>query len=155
MSDNNNQDNWLRASLITCPNCHQQLYRVDHSPFDDNHHLYCDKCSNSVEVEFYDPVVMAMHKQVSDQDKVDYTKLMSAIEERLEPCSCGGNFRHNAPRRCHFCLSEVIIDESGVDLWPAYFDLDIDERDPTEDESARANEFLATHVRSGDIWKHE
>ena len=31
----NEEENWLHGKQIECPNCHQWLYRVDHSPFYD------------------------------------------------------------------------------------------------------------------------
>jgi len=44
--------NWLHGEQVECSNCHQQLYRVDHSPFYDEHFLYCDSCPMRVEVSY-------------------------------------------------------------------------------------------------------
>ena len=51
------EDDWLNGRPIVCTSCGYQLYRVDHSPFDDGWLLYCDCCPRRVDVSFYDPVV--------------------------------------------------------------------------------------------------
>jgi hypothetical protein len=114
--------NWLYGEHFECPNCHQQLYRVDHSPFYDEYFLYCDSCPMRVEVSYYDPVYKHIDKhirQTISKDESDmYTALMQAIEARLKPCACGGSFRHDSPRRCIICHTPVIIDDPiGIDLW--------------------------------------
>ena len=147
------EDNWLRAEIVACPNCQQELYRLDHPPLRDDYTLYCDQCANSVEVGFYDLVYSAIYKEVSVRGRGDYRELMHAIEQKLKPCSCGGHFRHDAPRRCYNCLAEVIRDVSGVDLYPAIYALDVDERDPTAAEIAFVNEYEAGHIRREGIWK--
>lgn len=108
----NDETNWLHGEHIACPSCHQQLYRVDHSPFYDVHFLYCDRCPIRVEVSFYDPV----YTQVMQIEC--YEVLMQTLEAHLKPCGCGGTFRHDAPRRCFTCHTPVIVDApDGVNLW--------------------------------------
>jgi hypothetical protein len=47
----------------------------------------------------------------------------------------------------------MITDGGGRDLWPAYYDINVDERDPTEEEEARAAAFEEAHVRRDNIWR--
>ncbi len=79
---------------------------------------------------------------------------MRRIEQELRPCSCGGQFKHDAPRRCYSCFAEVIKNDSGVDLYPAIYALDVDERDPTAAEQAFVDAYEAKHIRRHDIWKY-
>jgi hypothetical protein len=147
------EENWLRAAMITCPQCKEQLYRVDHSPMADDYHLYCDRCSNSVEVSFYDPVHMKISNKLSIQGKIEYKLLMMEIEKQLTPCDCGGNYRHNTSRRCHYCLYEIITNGSGVDLWPAYYNIDADDEALIEKFIPIVAEFEEKHIRRDNIWK--
>ncbi|HEY7358234.1 MAG TPA: hypothetical protein VH590_17255 [Ktedonobacterales bacterium] len=71
----------------------------------------------------------------------------------MRPCDCGGRFRYDAPLRCHRCLAEVIANSPEVDLWPGYYDVDVDERDPTDEEVALVEEFETNHLRRSDVWQ--
>lgn len=152
MGDKSQNDNWLRAGTLSCPRCCISLYRVDHSPMYDEHFLYCDSCANRVEVSYYDPVYSELYQGCSNQEAGLYATLMAAIEERLRPCGCGGRFKHDAPRRCHNCLAAVIVDEPSVDLWPAFYGIDVDGRDPTSEECEMAEQFAQSHILKTDIW---
>jgi hypothetical protein len=152
MTDQTSDDNWLNATIITCPHCKSQLYRVDHSPFYDAYFLYCDACANRVEIGFYDPVFTAITDELTEQGRLDYTSRMAIIEARLRPCACGGHFRHDAARRCHICLTPVISGESDVDLWSEIYGINVDERDPTDEEAAQAEAFDSKHVYRENIW---
>jgi hypothetical protein len=81
--------NWLHGERIECPQCHQPLYRVDHSPFYDEDFLYCDQCPIHVEVSRYDPAYDQVVRTLPPGH--DYATRMRAIEARLKPCSCGGH----------------------------------------------------------------
>jgi hypothetical protein len=152
MSDMTSDDNWLNAFTITCPQCHIPLYRVDHSPMADDWMLYCDQCASRVEVSYYDPITLALDKAIPPGD--DHYRVLSAqIEAKLKPCDCGGRFRFHAPRRCYTCLTPVIADGAGVDLWPIYYDINVDERDPTAEEEAQVAAFEEAHVRRAEIWQ--
>lgn len=153
MNDDINDENWLHADTIKCPYCAQNLYRVDHSPMLDNHTLYCSKCANSVEVSFYDPIYSAVYQTMLCRGVVQYREFMQEIEQRLKPCSCGGLFKHDAARRCYNCGYEVIKNETGVDLLPDFFGIDIGERDPSEEEMNLVYSFEAKHIRRENIWK--
>jgi hypothetical protein len=143
----------LNAVIIPCPQCQSQLYRVDHSPFYDSYFLYCDTCANRAEVDFYDPVFLAITNELTERGHLDYATRMAAIEARLRPCSCGGHFRHDAARRCHICLAPVLSGELDVDLWPEVYGINVDERDPTGEEAAQAEAFDTQHIRREHIWK--
>jgi hypothetical protein len=155
MADETTADNWLHGSIIVCPHCQSQLYRVDHSPFADGWLLYCDRCINRVEVSYYDPVVdeirVALAIQAEQSAGAALVAQLTAIVAGLRPCGCGGSYRYDAPRRCHVCLGDVIIGEPDVDLWPGCFG--IIERDPTPEEGDLFKQFASKHIRSGDIWK--
>src|SRR5690349_7695854 len=72
----NEETNWLHGERIACPSCQQPLYRVDHSPFYDEHLLYCDRCPIRVEVSFYDPVYHHLTQTLSRDGGEKYTALM-------------------------------------------------------------------------------
>src|SRR3712207_4170568 len=104
-------NNWLRSAFIECPNCHEKLFRVDHSPMIDDHLLYCDHCARNVEVDIYDPVTMEIYRRLSESKSLTRESLMMEIEARLRSCDCGGRYKDEAPRRCHKCLFQVIRGE--------------------------------------------
>jgi hypothetical protein len=157
MSDETSNENWLHSEMIVCPHCHHQLYRVDRSPMCDEWLLYCNQCAGRVEVSYYNPEVQAFRdeigKETGSSAREAYIALRRAIEVRLKPCSCGGQYQFNAPRRCHICQDVVIADDSGVDLWPEIAGI---ENDPTPEEAALYEQFDAEYVRhdaNEGIWK--
>lgn len=152
MNDELSNDNWLDAKIINCPKCAQELYRVNHSPMLDSHTLYCDHCANSVEVDFNDPIYSSIYKRLIVQETIQYQNLMRIVEKRLKPCNCGGHFKHDASRRCHNCLSEVITSELGVDLYPSIFAINLDELNPEPVELKEVYAYEASHIRRNDIW---
>jgi len=144
------ETNWLHGEPIACPACYHPLYRVDHSPFYDEHFLYCDHCPIRVEVSFYDPVYQHLRQTLSPDDGDTYVALMRVLEGRLNPCICGGTFRHDAPRRCFSCHTAVISDDPiGVDLWDDRFSTN----DPTEEEVEEMSRLMAPFIRTEDMWR--
>lgn len=154
----NEEENWLHGEQIECPACQQQLYRVDHSPFYDEHFLYCDRCPIHVEVSYYDPVYERLYKQIyvpgNDQPQEDAdTCLMHALEARLRPCTCGGAFRHDASRRCFSCHAPVIIENPlGIDLYRWCAALLSDGVDLTDDVLEEEARWMSQFVRAEDKW---
>jgi hypothetical protein len=146
--------NWLHGERIECPQCHQPLYRVDHSPFYDEDFLYCDQCPIHVEVSRYDPAYDQVVRTLPPGH--DYATRMRAIEARLKPCSCGGAFRYDAPRRCPVCHAPVIVhDPTGIDL-SLWSDLVLpDAPDPTDEELEKEEQRLAPYIRADDLWRDE
>ena len=163
MEDTAADDLDLRAARLGCPHCGEDLFRVDHSPLYDDHLFYCDRCANRVEFSVFDPVYVDIVGEESDshtgQDAsghasvVEVDASMRAVEARLKPCACGGQFRHDAPRRCHVCRGEVVAGEPDVDLWPGFCDLDEDTGEPPAEQIQRIEAFEREHIRRGDIWR--
>ncbi|WP_431922116.1 hypothetical protein [Micromonospora wenchangensis] len=141
-------DNWLNGEEIVCPQCHERLYRLDHSPLLDCYYLYCDGCPRRVDVSYYDSTCTAIVDALPGRDGTRST-LMNALEARLRRCDCGGRFRDSAPRRCHRCSAVLtaIGDPCGVDVWPAWW---ADETDTDSLEEA----FTARYFRTEDLWRH-
>jgi hypothetical protein len=115
------EDNWLHEAWIACPACQRSLFRIDTSPFDHESYLYCDHCPTRVGVSVYeaefDQIIQSLPSALEAEEK--RAALCQAIEANLKPCSCGGAFRYNAPRRCFSCAAPVIIENpAGVDLYP-------------------------------------
>jgi hypothetical protein len=155
LQDEPNDDNWLHAEVFPCPPCQQALYRVDHSPFYDEYRLYCDRCANSVEVSYYDPVTTAFTERVRGEGMLvpgweQTTAVLRLIEQRLKPCACGGWYHYDAPRRCPFCLAPALTDEPWVDLWPGYFGVDED-NEPSSEQTAQYEAYWNRHVRERDL----
>jgi hypothetical protein len=106
-----------------------------------------------VEINFYEPGSIQIYDKLSAQGKLEYKHLMTEIEGRLRPCDCGGSFRHNASRRCHYCLYEIITNDSKVDLWPAYYNIDADDEKLIEKFIPVVAEFEEKYIRRDNIWK--
>lgn len=151
-------DNWLHVAVFPCPGCREPLFRVDHSPFADDYHFYCDQCANSVEISFYDAVTRAIDRGIASRGDTDPSwererVKRHIIEARLRPCVCGGQYESDAPRRCPLCQAVTIADwPEDVDLWPGYMWWEED-RDPTPEESERAEAYITQTVRQRDIWR--
>ncbi|WP_430502420.1 hypothetical protein ACQRWP_12705 [Micromonospora trifolii] len=141
-------DNWLNGEEVACPECHERLYRLDHSPLLDCYFLYCDSCPMRVDVGYYDGTFMTIADALPSRDRT-YSTLMAALEARLRRCDCGGRFRDSAPRRCHRCSTVLtaISAPSGVDVWPGWW---TDETDTGSLEET----FTARYFRTEDLWEH-
>jgi hypothetical protein len=141
-------NNWLEAKVITCPLCGIQLWCVIHSPFYNEHRMYCDRCPRAVEVSYYDPT----YKRITNRLPAPRTweQVMAAIEPLLRDCSCGGRFRADAPRHCFSC-GAVVPAAADKDLWP-YTGCEDAERDPSPEEQAEFDRFEAAFVVREGIW---
>lgn len=139
-------DNWLEAEVLNCPTCEEKLFAVSHSPFHDDHLLYCDRCPKALEISYYDPVYQRVVDQLPRPRM--WEGIMAAIEPQLKPCSCGGRFRGTASRRCFSCGS-VVPAAARKDLTP-YAGYEDTGRDPTAEEFVEHEQFIAEFVvRSG------
>ncbi|TWJ12559.1 hypothetical protein LX16_3319 [Stackebrandtia albiflava] len=129
------------AAEFPCPECGRRLHRIDHSPFEDFHLLYCDGCPRMAEVGHGD----AGYAEIRHAHPgAEHAKLMSVVAERLRPCDCGGRFRADAPRRCPFCATTVVTrDAAGVDVTPAWSD------DASVDDTEAVTAAL---TRRTDLW---
>ena len=151
----NEEENWLHGKQIECPNCHQWLYCVDHSPFYDEYFWYCNRCPIHVEISYYDPVVRQVEQQVRQASEARqgewFVTFVRALEERLKPCRCGGSFRRDAPRRCFTCHAPVISDITiSVDLYPGWMNYD---SEPDASSEVQAEHWTAQFTRTKDIWQ--
>ena len=147
MTTDSSGDDWLNPSFLTCTCCKAKLFSVEHSGFYDAWFLYCDRCANRAEVSFYDAVVSAAPPSARPEDR------FQAVERRLRPCSCGGNFGFTCARRCPFCQAVVIEGPTSVDLWPDTYGIDLDAREPTPADERAVAAFEAQYIRSTNLWK--
>lgn len=142
-------DNWLNAAHFECPHCGEKLYRVDHSPFSDDYQLYCERCPRSVSVVKWTSEFLIIRELATKNGQVTRNNLMKLVEERLQPCDCGGTFRDDAPRRCYQCGEIVISNMPDVDIYPY-----LPEEEFTETQEIRFAEFEEKFHRHENIWKY-
>lgn len=94
---------------FTCPHC-KEVYQIKNYSlgFCDAYEMRCDLCSRTLMVEYYIPPM----------DKLQEEEMV-VIEEALNPCICGGNYRYNSPYRCANCNEEVPLEEIVKQIqWP-------------------------------------
>lgn len=142
-------DNWLNAKVVQCPNCKTSLFQVDHSPMLDNWRLYCDGCPKSVEVSFYDKVVETIRLKFPAASHLN--EFFEEIQNQLKDCVCGGRYRFNAVRRCFECGSSV-VDDPNVDLY-VLTGCELDDRDPTAEEEAIYLDWEKRFVVEKGVWE--
>jgi uncharacterized protein YbaR (Trm112 family) len=125
-----------QAEWVVCPACHQSLLCVHQSSVDVSGHLYGDRCPRRLDVLPADPVYRLIddslpptaaleafpeREEVMRVTEAQFQRAeapMRAIEALLKPCTCGGTFRFDAPRRCFSCSTPVITEyPEGVDLY--------------------------------------
>ena len=140
-------DNWLNEAHFGCARCGTRLVRVDHSPMYDEWLLYCDRCPRRVEVGFYDPALTRLRDRPTG-----YAEQMALIEARLRPCPCGGQFRHDAPRRCHAC-GTAVVHEPDVDVWPEIGWPERGDAGLTDQDQSRWEAWEAAFVVRDDLWR--
>jgi hypothetical protein len=141
-------DNWLDAAVIICPGCGTRLFRVIHSPFCDDHRLYCDRCPRAIEISYYDQnygKVLVTLGQGHTREQI-----MAAMEPLLRPCRCGGRFRDTSPRHCFTC-GAVVPEAPTHDLSP-YTGCEDSNREPTEEEQAAYDKFDAAFIGRENLW---
>lgn len=112
------EDTWLNSHLMSCPNCKEELQICDHSPFESSYVLYCDSCPKRVDVSVYEKPI---NNQTFDDIKI-YEEKMLFIEQRLQPCDCGGHFRLTAKRRCLHCEEPLDLNEAQNIWLKGYWD---------------------------------
>ncbi len=100
-------DNWLNKKYINCPSCNETLLVCDHSPFEHSYRLYCNTCPKRVDIGLYEPV----YDEIESVDDLSYDNLLLEFEKRLEKCSCGGQFKLNAARKCLHCHTPLSLNE--------------------------------------------
>lgn len=150
-SDDNkpDDDNWLNAQILSCPGCAAQLFAVDHSPYLDDHRLYCDRCPQAIEIRFHDPTYRRVCARLPAQHT--WEQIMTAIEPLLQPCECGGRFRGDSPRRCFTCGAAVPA-AAHQDLSPYTGCEGPESRDPSPEEQAAYDRFENEFLRRDHLW---
>jgi hypothetical protein len=145
-------DNWLDAAVIACPNCGIRLFRVIHSPFCDDHRLYCDNCPRAIEISYYD----ANYSRILNSLGQDQTaasrreQIMAAMEPLLKACKCGGRFRDTSPRHCFTC--GAVVPEAATHDLSRYTGCEDSGREPTREEEAVYHSFEADFIGREDLW---
>ncbi len=137
----------LHSRFLDCASCGARLHAVAHSGFYDEWFLYCDRCPIHAEVSYYAAEAKSIHELPAEQR-------WAALEARLKPCTCGGTFRFDSPRRCYACSAVVLPSPCHDDLWPSLFpEVDSGERDPEPEEEATMQELLRRDSRNSDLWR--
>lgn len=120
--DESDDDDWLESTEFQCEQCHTELVRCDHSPFENGYYFYCSDCPIRVDVSIYDAEYEVIEKQLQAEsvsmeadDYLDH--LFPRIEAHLAPCKCGGFFRNDASRRCLKCGFELTDVPSHQNVW--------------------------------------
>lgn len=122
--ESEDEDNWLNAKKFDCGHCQMPLEIIDHSPFDNSYYYQCTDCQWRMDVSHYHPMVKGIEdalalRGVNRGSDHYFDAFMQGIEERLEHCECGGEFRYSAPRRCLYC-GGVVEGESHQNVWPIW-----------------------------------
>lgn len=109
---------WLDPQELMCPTCSKHLFSVIHSPYYDEHFLYCDSCPRFVAVDFYDPALAPIRKRhkVDAAEGSDWEAYFDDLESHLNKCPCGGTFRDTSPRRCPYCSTVIPGLDRGRDI---------------------------------------
>ena len=83
-----------------CEHCAAEFeYGIIHSGFNDSAYAYCEKCGRTAVLDGWKlpaGTKVRIHQAISKE-----------AEEELEPCECGGRFRHGASPRCPHCRREL------------------------------------------------
>jgi hypothetical protein len=142
-------DNWLDAAVIACPMCGVRLFRVIHSPFCNDHRLYCDRCPRAIEIGYYD----ASYGRIVSKLGQGATReqIMATMEPLLKACKCGGRYRDASPRHCFSC-GAVVPEAVTHDLSP-YTGCGDSNRDPSAEEQAAYDRFDAAFIGRQDLWE--
>lgn len=89
----------------------EQPYQY-HAGFNNRGVLYCEACSGTLTFSSYNPSYVEI---VGDTHPWSLTKKeKQKVEDHLAPCSCGGQYRFDAPPKCPLCncnLSALLIDD--------------------------------------------
>ena len=142
------EDNWLDGAVIACPACGILLFRVIHSPFCDDHRLYCDRCPRAIEISYYDANYSRILNTLGQSHARE--QIMAATEPLLKPCVCGARFRDAAPRHCFAC--GVVVPEAAMHDLSPYTGCEDSDRDPTTEERAEYDSFEAAFIGREDLW---
>jgi hypothetical protein len=112
---------------------------------DSSIYLGCQNCNNIAEVSPYDNEYIHFEESHPDffqnaESETGHKRLLEAIANRLESCSCGFFFRSDAALRCIYCGTELLGIEQGKRVW--YHT----EAEPTEQEIEIGEAAMEMHL---------
>jgi hypothetical protein len=89
----------VERNVGECEQCRRRFeYRIIHNGFNDTAYAYCDSCGMTTFVGGYGDT----RQPVGAPLKI-HGPIQAETEEWLQPCTCGGCFRHDAAPRCPHC----------------------------------------------------
>jgi hypothetical protein len=93
----------MRPSIGRCDKCRAKYeYQIIHNGFNDTAYAYCDTCGMTTFVGGWDDT----GKPATAPLKL-HGPIQPETEPWLQPCSCGGRFRHDASPRCPHCSTAL------------------------------------------------
>lgn len=86
------------ASIGVCESCDRRFeYALVHNGFADTAYAYCDRCGTTALLSgWYERIPRGAPLRVQGPIETE-------TESWLQPCICGGSFRHGASPRCPHC----------------------------------------------------
>lgn len=92
-----------------CPNCSSNICLEIYSlGMADGLELRCDRCARTLLLSVYSKYLDFFYASYGGHICDEFKR---NLENRLEPCSCGGVFRVDAPYRCPRCEAEIPLEE--------------------------------------------
>lgn len=102
--------NTLDRHRETCNSCKMNFEVIKKSPYDNSHYLNCDSCMSVLKISYSDSILQKHINKISINSKLGDTQIRNyweEVESNLNPCLCGGEFKHSNPKRCPFCLESL------------------------------------------------
>jgi hypothetical protein len=97
----------MAECTFSCPHCGKHSVVQTYGGMSGIYSMNCGQCPICIHVDIYDPHFSPVYLRY-----LGYTaQLEKAIEEMLNPCTCGGAFRAKAPYRCRHCSTPFSRDE--------------------------------------------
>ncbi len=85
---------------IKCPHCRQSyIIGAYNQGFDDSLQLRCNKCSITLDIGFYEPMMQDLNKRFGWMTGGFFDNLHNSLKD----CRCGGQYRIDAACRCPKC----------------------------------------------------
>lgn len=102
--------NSLDRHRENCDSCKMNFEVVKKSPYDNSHYLNCDNCMSVLKISYSDSILQSHINKININTKIGDTQIRNywnEVENHLNPCLCGGCFKHSNPKRCPFCLASL------------------------------------------------
>ena len=92
-----------------CESCRAVFpYEIVHNGFNDSMFAYCELCGTTAIVN-----VLEAERRLGELPRV-LAPIPSIVETAIQPCSCGGRFRGDAPARCPSCYAALSADRAAA-----------------------------------------